>query len=110
MRVADELRGNSASLRVAAKRSSTGSFLSCTIALSLARRLAKLFVILRRRLFFSIILFFAITLAPYVSAFEDSRIAPHCRNGKLNAVKSARASTSLRAFVQTVMSMPHESV
>src|SRR6185437_6894449 len=47
------------------------------------------------------------TLAPCDSAYEDS---PHCRNGKLNAVSSARASSSLRAEVQTVMSMPQESV
>jgi hypothetical protein len=70
MRVAEELRGNLASLSVAAKRSSTGSVLSCTIALSLARREANFFVILRRRPFFSIELFLAILIAPYVSASE----------------------------------------
>src|ERR1700719_3357715 len=37
-------------------------------------------------------------------------VEPHCRNGKLNAVSSARASSSLRAVVQTVMSMPQISV
>src|SRR6202047_982280 len=37
-------------------------------------------------------------------------VGPHCRNGKLNAVNSARASSSLRAVVQTVMSMPQISV
>src|SRR5580693_1891604 len=36
-------------------------------------------------------------------------LPPHCRNGKLNAVNSARASSSLRAVVQTVMSMPQTS-
>src|SRR5665213_1094106 len=107
MRVADELRGNSASLRVAAKRSSIGRFLSDTIALSFARRPANCFVIRLRRLFFSIELFFAINLAPCGSAYEGQLVAPHCRNGKLNAARSARASSSLRAFVQTVMSMSY---
>jgi hypothetical protein len=60
MRVADELRGISASLSVAAKRSSTATDLSLTIALSRARRFENFFVIRRRRLFFSIELFFAI--------------------------------------------------
>src|SRR6516162_2586025 len=36
-------------------------------------------------------------------------LPPHCRNGKLNAVNSARASSSVRAVVQTVMSMPQTS-
>jgi hypothetical protein len=58
--VADELRGSSASLSVAAKRSSTGFDLSLAISFSRARRPANDFVILRRRLFFSIELFFAI--------------------------------------------------
>src|SRR6266403_1935447 len=35
--------------------------------------------------------------------------ASHCRNGKLNAVNRARASSSVRAVVHTVMSMPHDS-
>src|SRR5208282_1522710 len=35
--------------------------------------------------------------------------APHCRNGKLNAVNKARASSSLRAVVHTVISMPQMS-
>jgi hypothetical protein len=61
MRVADELRGNSASFKVAAKRSSTGFDLSSTIALSRARRPENFFDIRRRRLFFSIELFFAIS-------------------------------------------------
>jgi len=60
MRVLDELRGNSASFSDAAKRSSIGSFLSYAIAFNFARRLAYCFAILRRRLFFSIELFFAI--------------------------------------------------
>src|SRR5579885_3474363 len=107
MRVADELRGNSASLRAAANRSSVGNFLSRAIALSLARRLAYCFAILRRRSFFSIELFFAIRFSPYGSAFEA--LDPHCRNGQLNAVSSARASSSLRAVVQTVLSRPQVS-
>jgi hypothetical protein len=60
MRVADELRGNSASLSVAAKRSSTGLSLSWTIAFKRARRPENFFAIRRRRLFFSMELFFAI--------------------------------------------------
>src|ERR1043166_7717705 len=32
--------------------------------------------------------------------------APHCRNGKLKAASSARASSSFFAVVQTTMSMP----
>src|SRR6266700_1302867 len=47
------------------------------------------------------------TFAPCGSAYEAW---PHCRNGKLNAVSSARASSSFRALVQTVTSRPHESV
>src|SRR5262245_6349970 len=47
------------------------------------------------------------TFAPCGSAYEAR---PHCRNGKLNAVSSARASSSLRALVQTVMSRPQLSV
>src|SRR6185312_1315876 len=47
------------------------------------------------------------TFTPCGSAYEDR---PHCRNGKLNAVSSARASSSLRALVQTVMSRPQVSV
>src|SRR5262249_19926141 len=34
------------------------------------------------------------SFAPYGSAYEDG---PHCRNGKLKAVSSARASLSVRA-------------
>jgi hypothetical protein len=60
MRVADELRGISASFSVAAKRSSTGFDLSFTISFNRDRRPANFFDIRRRRLFFSIELFFAI--------------------------------------------------
>src|SRR5262245_46215969 len=42
-----------------------------------------------------------------LSASEGLR--PHCRNGKLNAVSNARASSSVFALVQTVMSMPQMS-
>src|SRR5882762_5032036 len=63
MRDGDELRGNSASLRVAAKRSSIGRLLSRAIALRRARRGPKVFDIRFRRLFFSIELFFAIYLS-----------------------------------------------
>src|SRR4051812_39342630 len=69
MRVADELRGNSASFNVAAKRSSIGFFLSAMMAFSFARLGAAFLVILFRRLFFSIELFFAM-LGSWVSAFE----------------------------------------
>src|SRR5215831_667559 len=47
------------------------------------------------------------SFAPCGSAYKAR---PYCRNGKLNAVSSARASSSLRALVQTVMSMPQVSV
>src|SRR5262249_23141203 len=104
-RVADELRGSSASLRVAAKRSSIGLFLSRAIALRRERRPEYFLLSLRRRLFFSIELFFAINVS-WLSAFEGG---PHCRNGKLNAVNSARASLSDFALVQTVTSMPQTS-
>src|SRR5437868_14992464 len=69
MRVADELRGISASFSVAANRSSIGFFLSAMIAFSFARLGAAFFVIRLRRLFFSIDLFFAM-LGSWVSAFE----------------------------------------
>jgi hypothetical protein len=39
--------------------------------LSIERRLAYCFAILRRRFFFSIELFFAIRVSPYGPAFED---------------------------------------
>src|SRR3954465_3160138 len=69
IRVAEELRGNSASFSVAAKRSSIGFFLSAMMALSFARFCAAFLVIFFRRLFFSIELFFAM-LGSLVSAFE----------------------------------------
>src|SRR5712671_3761904 len=69
IRVADELRGISASFSVAAKRSSIGFFLSAMMALSFARFCAAFLVIFLRRLFFSIELFFAM-LGSWVSAFE----------------------------------------
>src|SRR5437763_10919152 len=69
MRVADELRGISASFSVAANRSSIGFFLSAMIAFSFARLGAAFFVIRLRRLFFTIELFFAM-LGSWVSAFE----------------------------------------
>src|SRR5437870_12940743 len=105
MRVAEELRGSSASLRVAANRSSIGLVLSRAIALSRARRPEYFLLSRRRLLFFSIELFFAINVS-WLSASEE---CPHCRNGKLNAVSSARASLSDLALVQTVMSIPQIS-
>src|SRR5207253_11316476 len=69
MRVADELRGISASFRVAANRSSIGNVLSAMIAFNRSRFGAAFFVIRLRRLFFSIELFFAM-LGSWVSAFE----------------------------------------
>src|SRR3954447_9066617 len=69
MRVADELRGISASFSVAANRSSIGLVLSAMIAFNFARFGAAFLVIRFRRLFFSIELFFAM-LGSWVSAFE----------------------------------------
>src|SRR5712671_5771951 len=69
IRVADELRGISASFSVAANRSSIGFFLSAIMAFSFARWAAAFLVIRLRRLFFSIELFFAM-LGSWVSAFE----------------------------------------
>src|SRR3954469_16969281 len=69
MRVAEELRGISASFTAAVKRSSIGFFLSAMMAFSLARLGAAFLVIRLRRLFFSIELFFAM-LGSWVSAFE----------------------------------------
>src|ERR1051325_298453 len=106
--VADELRGIWASFSVAANGSSIGRVLSAMIAFNFARCGAAFFVIRLRRLFFSIELFFAM-LGSWVSAFESLLVASHCRNGKLNAVNKARASSSVLAVVQTVMSMPRAS-
>src|SRR3982750_4222967 len=69
IRVAEELRGISASFSVAANRSSIGFFLSAMMAFSFARLGAAFLVIRLRRLFFSIELFFAM-LGSWVSAFE----------------------------------------
>src|SRR3979490_1931451 len=69
IRVADELRGSSASFSVAAKRSSIGFFLSAMIALRFARLAAAVLGLFLPRLFFSIELFFAM-LGSCVSAFE----------------------------------------
>src|SRR3979490_739338 len=69
IRVADELRGSSASFSVAANRSSIGPFLSAIVAFSFALFGAAFFVMRLRRLFFSIELFFAM-LGSWVSAFE----------------------------------------
>src|SRR5262245_10765497 len=63
MRVAEELRGSSASLSAAAKRSSMGSDLSRAAALSRCRRPENFLASLRRLSFFSIELFFAIRLS-----------------------------------------------
>src|SRR5262245_27444121 len=69
MRVAEELRGSSASLSAAAKRSSIGSSLFRAIALSRARRPENFLASLRRLSFFSVELFFAIPIS-CLSAFE----------------------------------------
>src|ERR1041384_8318706 len=106
MREAAPLRGSSASLREARNRSSIGFFLSIAIAFRRERLPANFFAILRRRLFFSIELVFAIRLSLPFPRLRGGLDPPHCRNGKLNAVSSARASSSVRAVVQTVMSIP----
>jgi hypothetical protein len=63
MRVAEELRGISASLSVAANLSSIGVFLSRAMARNRERRPEYFLVSLRRLLFFSIELFFAINIS-----------------------------------------------
>jgi hypothetical protein len=60
MRVGDELRGSCANFSAAANRSSIGSDLFWVISLSRERRPESCLDSLRRRLFFSIELFFAI--------------------------------------------------
>src|SRR5262245_53225575 len=75
MRVREELRGTWASLSAAANRSSMGSDLSWVTALSRARRPWSFLASLRRRLFFSIELFFAITVS-WLSAFEPGLLRP----------------------------------
>jgi hypothetical protein len=73
-RVAEELRGISASLSVAANRSSMGLFLSRATALSRERRPAYLLLSLRRLLFFSIALVFAINFS-WIFAFRQALTA-----------------------------------
>src|ERR1051326_1769178 len=63
MREGAPLRGSAASLREAANRSSIGFVLSIAIAFRRERLPANFFAILRRRLFFSIELVFAIRLS-----------------------------------------------
>src|SRR5215470_10168279 len=75
MRVAEALRGSSASLSVAANRSSIGLVLSRAIAFSRERRPEYFLLSLRRRLFFSIELFFAINVS-WLSASGDGRSLP----------------------------------
>src|SRR5258708_36865980 len=109
MRVADPLAGRWARFREAAQRHSIGLVLSPAISLRRDRRPENFFVSLRRRLFFSIELFFAIRVSLTFPRLRWPLAAPHCRNGKLKAVSRARASSSVRAVVQTVMSMPQTS-
>src|ERR1700730_7333726 len=92
MRDGEELRGSSASLSVAAKRSSVGLLLSRAISLSRARRPENFSANRRRRLFFSIELFFAIRVS-WCSAFEGS---PSLPEGKVEcAEQRARFSVGL---------------
>src|SRR5690348_5899454 len=63
MRVGEELRGSSASLRRAAKRSSAGSFRSDAMSFSRLRLAAYCAASLRRRLFFSTELVLAIHIS-----------------------------------------------
>src|SRR5215831_3908080 len=93
MRVAEELRGISASLRVAANRSSIGLFLSRAIALSRARRPEYFLLSLLRRLFFSIELFFAIN----VSCFPPWRMSSLPEREVERAQQRARLCVGLRA-------------
>src|SRR5262249_21357272 len=71
MRVAEELRGSSASLRVAANRSSIGLVLSRAMAFSRARRPEYFLLSLRRLPFFSIELFFAINVSLLSPVSDD---------------------------------------
>src|SRR5664279_6083329 len=64
MRTAEELRGSSASLSRAWKRSSSVRLSSLATRFSSARLPANCAVMRRRRLFFSIELFFAISACP----------------------------------------------
>src|ERR1700754_4558247 len=69
MRVADEVRGISASFRLVAERCFIGLVLSAMIAFKRSRLGAAFLDIRLRRLFFSTELFFAM-LGSWVSAFE----------------------------------------
>src|SRR6476620_5340186 len=88
MRVGEELRGSSASLMRAAKRSSGVSLSSTAIAFSLARLPAYCFAIFSRRLFLLIELVLAIRL-----------LRPQFTNGKSKPRRSALASASVFADV-----------
>src|SRR6266436_8768373 len=94
MRTAEPLRGSAASLTAASNRSSSGLFLSPAIALSRDRLPAYFLASLRRRLFFSIELVFAI-LVSFASASED--VPPslpereiECRQQRASLVIGAR--------------------
>ena len=106
MRVADELRGICASLRRAANRSSAGLFKSLATAFS---RLA-LGGVLRNELAALIVLIDGALLghSSLQGRFGDAKPL-QVRNGKLNPRRSARASSSLPAVVQTITSMPQTS-
>ncbi len=82
----------------AAKRSSSGSVWSLIIALSSARLAAYCFAILRR--------FVLLDRARLCHLSILVSRPAYCRNGKLNALRSARASSSVLAVVHTMMSMP----
>src|ERR1051326_7810524 len=75
MREGAPLRGSAASLREAANRSSIGFVLSIAIALRRERLPANFFAILRRRLFFSIELVFAIRLSLPLPRLRSARSA-----------------------------------
>jgi hypothetical protein len=68
MRLLAELRGSEASFSCARKRSSIGFFWSMTIAFSALRCEAYRSASLRRRLFFSTELVFAIQIDPFLAA------------------------------------------
>src|SRR5437868_253368 len=106
MRLGAELRGSTASLSCAAKRSSIESAWFLVIALRRARRAANFFAILRRFSFFSTELFFAMGLPSVHRDHYDACLRADLRNGKLNASSSARASSSVLAVVQTITSRP----
>src|ERR1700687_4576579 len=77
MRVADELRGSSASLRRAANRSSGGSDMLFATSLSFTRFAAYSLTSRTRRLFFSTELFFAIVsgpISPWPASFGERKL------------------------------------